>query len=112
MHGLDDFRAGRPDAPEHLGVPFHVLDAGDEEAVFSPAARRIFRLCSILRRMCMSAASVREPIPTWENNVGTTTRLLSAVRRAGVPKFVFSTRARCLVILALPLFARMTPFAP
>ena len=35
VHGLDDFRAGRPDAPEHLGVPFHVLDAGDEEAVLA-----------------------------------------------------------------------------
>ena len=27
VHGLDDFRAGRPDAPEQLGVPFHMLDA-------------------------------------------------------------------------------------
>ena len=96
VHGLDDFRAGRPDAPEHLGVPFHVLDAGDEEAVLALLRDESFDCVQHFAADVHVSASVREPIPTWENNVGTTTRLLSAVRRAGVPKFVFSSTCAVL----------------
>ena len=96
VHGLDDFRAGRSDAPKHLGVPFHVLDAGDEEAVLALLREESFDCVKHFAADVHVSASVREPIATWENNVGTTTRLLSAVRRAGVPKFVFSSTCAVL----------------
>lgn len=96
VQGLDDFRAGRSDAPEHLGVPFHVLDAGDEEAIFALLREESFDCVQHFAADVHVSASVRQPIATWENNVGTTTRLLSAVRRAGVPKFVLSSTCAVL----------------
>ena len=96
VQGLDDFRAGRPDAPEHLGVPFHVLDAGDEEAIFALLREESFDCVQHFAADVHVSASVGAPIATWENNVGTTTRLLSAVRRASVPKFVLSSTCAVL----------------
>ncbi|MEC8250593.1 MAG: UDP-glucose 4-epimerase GalE [Planctomycetota bacterium] len=96
VQGLDDFRAGRPDAPEHLGVPFHVLDAGDEEAIFALLREESFDCVQHFAADVHVSASVGAPLATWENNVGTTTRLLSAVRRASVPKFVLSSTCAVL----------------
>lgn len=96
VHGLDDFRGGRPDAPQHLGVPFHALDAGDEDAIFALLQRESFDCVQHFAADVHVGASVRFPTATWENNVGTTTRLLSAIRRAGVPKFVFSSTCAVL----------------
>lgn len=112
VHGLDDFRSGRPDAPERLGVPFHVLDAGDEEAVFALLREESFDCVQHFAADVHVSASVREPIATWENNVGTTTRLLSAVRRASVPKFVLSSTCAVLGDSGAALVREDDPVCP
>ena len=59
-----------PVAPTPPSVPFHVLDAGDEEAVFALCETNLSIACSILLRMCMSAHRCVSPSQR-ENNVGT-----------------------------------------
>ena len=112
VQGLDDFRAGRPDAPEHLGVPFHVLDAGDEEAIFALLREESFDCVQHFAADVHVSASVGAPIATWENNVGTTTRLLSAVRRASVPKFVLSSTCAVLGDSGAALVREDDPVCP
>ena len=58
------------------------------------------------------SASVGAPIATWENNVGTTTRLLSAVRRASVPKFVVSSPGAVLGDSGAALVREDDPVCP
>ena len=112
VQGLDDFRAGRPDAPEHLGVPFHVLDAGDEEAIFALLREESFDCVQHFAADVHVSASVGAPIATWENNVGTTIRLLSAVRRASVPKFVLSSTCAVLGDSGAALVREDDPVCP
>ena len=90
VHGWT-FPGRSPRRPEHLGVPFHVLDAGDEEAVFALLQTILF--IAWPWRMCMPPLRCVSH-PTWENNVGPPPAF--GGRRAGVPKFAFSSTCAVL----------------
>ena len=75
-------------APE---VPFYEADLGDLDRVEAILRREAVDLVMHFAAFAYVGESVQDPLKYYENNVGKTIRLLSAMQRAGVSRFVFSS---------------------
>ncbi|MBI4774019.1 MAG: UDP-glucose 4-epimerase GalE [Deltaproteobacteria bacterium] len=89
---LDNFTAGHRGAVPH-GAPFVRADLNEMDTVRN--AFRSYRFDAVLHFAAHSLVgeSVEHPLEYYRNNVAGTVNLLSAMKAAGVRKFVFSSSA-------------------
>ncbi len=73
------------------GVPVHLADLGDEQAVGNVLNREKIDLVMHFAAFCYVGESVTDPIRYYLNNSAATYHLLNAMAAAGVTKFVFSS---------------------
>ncbi len=93
-------------------VTLHVADLGDESAVIEVLRREKTDLVMHFAAFCYVGESVTDPLKYYLNNLAATLHLLSAMGKAGVRRFVFSsTCATFGVPDRLPL-AETAPQAP
>jgi UDP-glucose 4-epimerase len=93
-------------------VTLHRADLGDEGAVIGVLQREKIDLVMHFAAFCYVGESVTDPLKYYLNNLAGTLHLLSAMGKAGVQRFVFSsTCATFGVPAALPI-AENAPQAP
>ncbi|MBU6211787.1 MAG: UDP-glucose 4-epimerase GalE [Gammaproteobacteria bacterium] len=88
---LDDLSSGHRDAV--LTGDFVQGDMADTELLRSLFARRKYDAVMHFASFIEVGESVREPAKYYRNNVANTLTLLSAMREAGVDRFIFSSTA-------------------
>ncbi len=74
-------------------VPFYLADIGDTAAMVEIMARHRVDAVIHFAAHSLVGESVRDPLKYYDNNVGASARLLSAMTRAGVRHIVFSSTA-------------------
>jgi UDP-glucose 4-epimerase len=72
-------------------VPLHIADLGSEEDMERVLREERIDLVMHFAAFCYVGESVTQPLKYYLNNVAATLHLLSAMRRAGVRRFVFSS---------------------
>jgi UDP-glucose 4-epimerase len=87
---LDNLVYGHRAAVEK-GVPLHVADLGDENAVTFVLLREKIDVVMHFAAFCYVGESVTDPLKYYRNNVAATIHLLGAMVGAGVRRFVFSS---------------------
>lgn len=88
---LDDLSSGHRDAV--LTGDFVLGDMADTELLRSLFARRKYDAVMHFASFIEVGESVREPAKYYRNNVANTLALLTAMREAGVDRFIFSSTA-------------------
>lgn len=72
-------------------VPFYAANLGDAETVGHILRQEKIELVMHFAAYCYVGESVTNPLKYYENNVSATIRLLGAMMKEGVKKFVFSS---------------------
>jgi UDP-glucose 4-epimerase len=97
------------------GVTLHTGDLGDEKAVADILAREKIDVVMHFAAYCYVGESVTDPLKYYLNNSAATLHLLSAMLRAGVRKFVFSSTCATYGapdILPMPETLHQAPINP
>lgn len=74
-------------------VPFHDVDLRDAEGIARVASQGRFDAVMHFAALTLVGESVEEPAKYYQVNVGGGLTLLEAARKAGIPRFIFSSTA-------------------
>ncbi|MFN3505095.1 MAG: UDP-glucose 4-epimerase GalE [Caldimicrobium sp.] len=110
---LDNLAYGNKKVPKY--GDFIKLDFGDEEEVYKIFQKFRPDLVMHFGAYIVVPESVSNPLKYYYNNVGNTIRLLSAVNRAGIKFFIFSSSAAVYgipKIIPVPESAPLNPINP
>jgi UDP-glucose 4-epimerase len=88
---LDDLSKGHREAVR--GLDLVIGDLGDVDLVSRVLEEKEIGCVMHFAAFSLVGESVEHPLPYYDNNVGKTTRLLTAMKEKGVPKFVLSSTA-------------------
>jgi len=87
---LDNLVFGHRKAVAH-SIPFYDEDLGNREAVRGILVKEAIELVMHFAAFAYVGESVENPLKYYDNNVGKTIQLLTAMRETGVTRFVFSS---------------------
>ncbi|KPV44337.1 UDP-glucose 4-epimerase GalE [Alicyclobacillus ferrooxydans] len=90
---VDNLTTGHRGAVDVLQVPFYNVDIRDTEAMVQILRDHEVDTVVHFAANSLVGESVQDPLKYYENNVGATTKLLSAMVQAGVKNIVFSSTA-------------------
>ncbi|MFN4196823.1 MAG: UDP-glucose 4-epimerase GalE [Caldimicrobium sp.] len=110
---LDNLVGGNKNVPKY--GKFIKLDFGDEERVYEIFRNFQPNIVMHFGAYIVVPESVRNPLKYYANNVGNTLKLLSAMYKAGVKFFIFSSSAAVYGIpevIPVPEEAPLNPISP
>ncbi len=87
---IDNFSSG---APKHSYGKFYEIDLCEEKALIKILKKEKPHIIMHFAAHIIVPESIKNPFKYYENNVGNTIKLLSAMKKVGIKNFIFSSSA-------------------